>query len=212
MLSVREQSWVCLSHILTLHPLIFVFTNKVFLPINNPLISKKIDVVKTCQSNIIRVDVTNRNGFVMLCSRLHHHNIMGTHQFSPHLYVFSHDQLRRNWSRFYIYWYENIFSEMTKYQLARKRQCPSTEWRTVTGYLISFWYENLDKYCPAAGTRVGETFHIITDQRWCCVAMLLSQWVLMTVMAYGGDSSHTRSNVATAQIRSCRGGKCGNYH
>ena len=172
MLSVREQSWVCLSHILTLHPLIFVFTNKVFLPINNPLISKKIDVVKTCQSNIIRVDVTNRNGFVMLCSRLHHHNIMGTHQFSPHLYVFSHDQLRRNWSRFYIYWYENIFSEMTKYQLARKRQCPSTEWRTVTGYLISFWYENLDKYCPAAGTRVGETFHITTDQRWLLVLVL----------------------------------------
>ena len=99
-----------------------MFTNKVFLAINNPLISKKIDVVKTCQSNIIRVDVTNRNGFVMRSSSLHHHNIMGTHQFSPHLYVFSHDQLRKNWSRFNIYWYENISSEMTKYQLARQER------------------------------------------------------------------------------------------
>ena len=56
---------------------------------------------------------------------------------------------------------------------------------------------------------LGETFHINTDQRWCCwwcVAMLLSQWVLMTVMAYGEDTSHTRSNVATAQIRSNRVG------
>ena len=105
-----------------------MFTNKVFLTINNPLISKKIDVVKTCQSNIIRVDVTNRNGFVMRSSSLHHHNIMGTHQFSPHLYVFSHDKLRKKWSRFYTSVDMKIFSPKWQNTSLQERGRVSVNW------------------------------------------------------------------------------------
>ena len=127
-----------------------------FRVINNPLIYKKIDVVKTCQSNIIPLDPSRHDG----C--LETWNTPGAPS-NPSITLHLGDIVSANWSK--NSWYVEEIKENRQRLVGRGEgkaaggRCLCTD---LSGdwYLRRHWYENVGKYLFGKNQQLNLFWHM----------------------------------------------------